>query len=147
MMVRAPEIFYVVKKGDWPDAVAVGKGFGLAGELASKSTKQIVIAAIETKTTLDIFREVVNDDFVETLRKKKQVEVSFNNVHCTVLLQTRRIALTGFRAGPILALHLPPKDLAQVLDDPRATAIVYVPWVQTELDELLRLHPNAKPVR
>ena len=142
---RPSEIYYVLKS-DGPDAEAVGKAFGVAGHLASQSTKQLVIAAIETKTTLDIFRDVVNDAFVDALVKKKQVGVSFNNVDCTVFLRTRRIAERGFTSGPILALHLPPKDMAGVLADPRATSVVYIPWVQEELKELLRLQPNAKPV-
>jgi hypothetical protein len=70
--------------------------------------------------------------------------VTFNNVK--MFKMTERNNATEFRKGPILALHVSSKRLKQLMEDPRMTDIVYIPWSEEERDGFKKNNPDAREI-
>src|SRR5579884_3547249 len=64
--------------------------------LASATTKELLLAAIDTKVTLDIVRSIVSDDFVDHLKEEKRAKVN----DCTMYLSTKLISPAEFSRSP-----------------------------------------------
>ena len=79
--------------------------------------------------------------------------IKLNDVQ--VFMMAQRDSVTAFRRGPILALHTSLKMLARLMNDPRATDVIFVPWRggarQLQCDECERgshpLHAGPRLLR
>jgi hypothetical protein len=67
--------------------------------------------------------------------------VTLNNVK--VYMMTERNEVPDFDKGPVLAMHVSLKYLMKLMDDPRATHIIFVPWDERERDSFRADNPTA----
>jgi len=70
--------------------------------------------------------------------------IKLNDVQ--VFMMAQRDSVTAFRRGPILALHTSLKMLARLMNDPRATDVIFVPWAEVERDSFKATNANAVPI-
>src|SRR5207248_1098993 len=113
-------------------------------ELGKVSRFRMAGIALPVKDSLKkpLVRQVLGLDITKQLNKgPASIE------GCEVFLLTEKIDPHAFVAGPILAVHILPKYLAELMRiDRNATDIIYVPWTIAERDIFVDKNPNATAI-
>ncbi len=86
----------------------------------------------------NIWEDVIGEVATKTL-SKGQVTID----GCTFYLLTERIDPAAFIRGPVLAAAISTQFLNRVLTNRKATDIIFVPWLEEELDDFKHNHTDA----
>lgn len=131
------EFFYGSRPG--PDGEALKSGFRKCIELAAASGHNDMTLAVATKGNLDgVISDVLGEHFTAAMERDNQVDVRGLLV---VHLATERIALRN--TGPVLAAWTNIEHAKSLAMSFHATALVYLPWLDEELEGFKQAYPDA----
>ncbi len=131
-------LYHTTDSGPSVDAFrrALGKGIRLAIQSGSNE----VAIAVHGKTNLNGVISVAIGEPAVALLQKPNGFLNFEEVR--IFLITEKIR-SAFRSGVLVAAHTSTKYLNKLLDDPRATDLIYIPWAPEELQEYLVAHRST----
>lgn len=132
-------LFYTNSHG--PDPAARVAAAAKLLELAREQTPPVAMLALPTKSNLDNYDGAgfFPDAAMKSLKKSGAANIS----GVTVRLHTEHGRRPLPARGPVLALDSSPSLLSAVLADDNATAVVYVPWMESERDAFKQQNPSA----
>ncbi|AVH34061.1 hypothetical protein ACRJBZ_003512 [Vibrio fluvialis] len=120
------------------------KGLGHALTLALKDqSKQLLIKVGSLQNTKGIMSDVLGDKFVNSLIKTKEQTISIQGTNVTIYLEGDKTHGSNFSGGTVFTPWVASHSLASALNDHRTTALVYVPWMQKELNDYIKSNPNS----
>lgn len=134
------DIYYTNSHGSGPAARSAA--LDKLAELARNSPSGQAILALPYKRNLDNYEGLLSSRQIREF--KKAGRTTLRGVSVVLHTEHGRGALPA--DGPVLALDSNPSLLASVIGDPRATAIVYVPWSKKEMDDFIVQNPDAKRI-
>lgn len=121
-----------------PNPQAFRHAVDVCRQLATNSTNQFKICHHTIGNVKHgIIRDTLGDQIVNILARNKQIQIQGVTIH----LETKRIINNNQMI--ILAPHISPKYLEELIDNNGDADVVYIPWTPTELDEYLQKHPNS----
>jgi hypothetical protein len=132
-------IYYINSYGG--DTELLMKGVAKVLSLAKDSKFRQGAVSAHTKNQVghsNIWEEVIGKLATKNLANG-QVKID----GCTLYLLTERIDPLGFVQGPILAAAISTEFLNRVLRNRKATDVIFVPWLEEELEDFKRSNPNA----
>jgi hypothetical protein len=132
-------IYYINSYGS--DTQLLVRGVAQTVSLAKGSKFRQAAVAVHTKD--QISRSNIWEEAIGKLLTKNLAKGEINIRGCTFYLLTERIDPAGFIQGPILAAAINTKFLNRILNNRKATDIVFVPWAPQELEEFKRDNPDA----
>lgn len=134
-----PSYYHAPQAGGDPEALK--RAFLKCGELATAGGHKAINLAVPTKGNVQgIIEDLLGEEATRLLLRDNRLPLGVVTIH----LVTKRLALNY--QGPVLAAWT---DIDQVKGLARShlvTDVVYVPWVEDELTEFKKLHPNAKAI-
>lgn len=133
-------IYYIDSYGS--DTELLVRGIHKPINLAKSSgLSQAAVAAHDKRQVSgsNIWEEAIGKAATKNLGAGKTIIIN----GCTMHLLTERIDPINFIRGPILAAALGIDFLEKVIENRKATDIVFVPWTPEELEEFKQNHPDA----
>lgn len=127
-------------KSEGPNQEGFLKGLESAIKIAIKNGTNEVALAVHGKSNLSgAIQDALDETFVKQLKKDGFI----NNKGIKIFLLTERIQ-SSFESGVILACHASGKYLNKLINDYRATDIVYVPWHPDEVAVYLEKYDSQE---
>lgn len=134
------KLHYTDSRG--PEVPALEAALVEAASLAASNGYGEAAIAVHTKTNLTgILSNVLGESAIKQLQGGK---VDINGVDFFLL--TEQIEAPSFDEGPILAAHVSLEYLDEVMQDSRATDVIYVPWAQKEKQDFISSNPDANRI-
>jgi len=131
--------FYAPRSG--PDPEALKLGFRKCGELAVAGKHQNTALAVPTKGNLQgLIGDLLGDKAASVLARDNALDLG----GLTIRLVTKRVPLR--HRGPVLGAWTTIDHVKELARSHYATAIVFLPWLDEELDEFKASFPNALPL-
>ena len=129
-------------KSEGPNQKGFLKGLEHAIKIAIDNGSNEVALAVHGKSNLSgTIQDALDETFVKQL--KKDGVINYRGIK--VFLLTEKIQ-SGFESGVILACHASGRYLVKLINDYRATDIVYVPWHPDELAAYLEKYDSQEIV-
>jgi len=116
---------------------------GVAKVLSLAKDSRFRQAAVAAHTKNQVAHSNIWEDAIGKLATKNLAAGQLRIEGCTLYLLTERIDPAGFIQGPILAAAISTGFLRRVLTNRKATDIVFVPWLEEELEDFKRTSPDA----
>lgn len=127
-----------------PDEAAVKRAVSQAASLAQQVGHNTCRIAVHTKGSFlkGVFSKVFGDTFVTA--------VASNNggvfQRCRFFLMTQKIVPSAPSDSPIIASHVSPSWREALIAARGDAALIYLPWMEDELQAYLSAHPNSQAV-
>ena len=124
-----------------PNRKEVEKAITLATTLAQQNAFSEAAIAVPLKQGLigNVVTYVIGSE-----RAKSLMTSGYTNFKgCVFYLLTCHIDGPFFESGPVIAAFTPLPFLERLMEDPRATDIIYLPWMQEERIDFQRTNPQA----
>lgn len=131
--------FYAAKPG--PDPEALKLGFRKCGEIAVAGGDRNTMLAVPTKGNLQgLISDLLGDKAVNALARDQVLDLG----GLTMRLVTHRVPLR--HRGPVLGAWTTIDHVQAIARSRFATAIVFLPWLDEEIDEFRASFPDALPL-
>lgn len=133
-------LFYTSSHG--ADPAARKRAMGKLLELAQRQEPREAFLALPYKANLENYQGegLLPDAALNALAKIGSATVQGVTIRLHVERGGRRLPARG----PVLALDSNPSLLESVLNDDRATAVIFVPWTESELAAFRSANPAAE---
>jgi hypothetical protein len=116
---------------------------GVAKVLSLAKDSRFRQAAVAAHTKNQISHSNIWEEAIGELATKNLAKGLIKIEGCTLYLLTERIDPSAFIQGPILAAAINTEFLNRVLKNRKATDVVFVPWLEEELEDFKRSNPDA----
>lgn len=135
----AKQYFYAPKAG--PDPEALKRAFLKCGELALAGQHTVINIAVPAKGNLQgVMEKVLTEDGVRLLGRDNQLVLGEVTLH----LVTKKLPLAY--PGPVLAAWTSMDHVKSLAQAYQATDMVYLPWLDEELDEFKNLFSTGSAI-
>lgn len=122
-----------------PSAEGFIRAFGRAMQLAKADGTNQVLVSVHTLANLEgIIADTLGEQFVKRFKKNHMIQMEDVAVH----LETERIR-SRFRHGVALAPFVSTRLLIEIIEDPRVTAVIYIPWSPEELSTFKQSYQDS----
>lgn len=125
-----------------PDREALARAYAHTLELARAGNGVAYILTHMIQNVTEGLSTILGQDGAMRLAKEKFLTVD----DVTIYLQTDKIAPAVSEFGPVLAPYVRLRLALAVLEDSKASALVFVPWMETELSEYLAANGDSREI-
>ncbi|WP_028571588.1 hypothetical protein [Desulfonatronum lacustre] len=126
-----------------PDREALVRAYKHTLELAQAGSSVAYISTHTTNNVTSGLSAVLGNTGVKRLVKEKSLTVDGGVI---LYLQTEKIAPAISESGPVLAPYVSLQLALAVLEDSRASTLVYVPWTEKELSTYLAANGDSQEI-
>ncbi|WP_151173444.1 hypothetical protein [Pseudoalteromonas ruthenica] len=119
-------------------------GLAKALQLTIESdSKELLIKVGQLANATGMMSDVLGDEFVKSLIKNKQKTLNIQNQMISIHLESDKSKRSNFRSGVSFAPWATTEALNSIISDHRTVMSVYVPWLDTELNDYTANHQDS----
>lgn len=132
-------LFHTYSHG--PDEAALGRALAQAVTLAKAAGHNTCRIASHTRDSflMGVFAKVCGHKFAKGVASTSGGTLE----GCSFFLATAEIAPSVPQDSPIIASHVSPAWLESLIADKGTAPIIYLPWLQAELEAYEAAHPDS----